>query len=158
MPFPLFEYFSHFYRRGCILLNKTKYLAVIYVCVGILNIVLNIILIPRFYLIGAAIATVITYLVLFILLFIEGKAIIKWNNDFIKIHKIIFCALIMGIIISFLHPTEIISKLLTIAFGAVIYFILLFVFKTFVNDEIKLIKSILDSRPLSKRLSKKIFR
>ena len=156
--FPLLEYFSHFYRQICMLRSRTKYLAVTYVFAGIINIVLNFILIPLYSIKGAAIATIITYALLFALLFWENNAFMEWDFSFFQIHKIVICSLIMGFVISFFHPTEVVSKLLTIAFGAGIYFALLFLSKTFVQDEIKLMKSILESRPLSKRLSKKIFR
>jgi len=49
----------------------------------------------------------------------------------------------MGIIISFIRPEYAVTKILTIVFGAGIYFALLFLSNTFVHDEIKLITSII---------------
>jgi len=148
--FPLFEFFSGFYRNICILEGKTKYLAVTYVSAGIVNIALNFILIPKFHLVGAAVATIITYVLLFVLMYLEGKQSVSWDNSFVQIHKIILSAAIMGAVISFFHPTEIVSKIITIAFGAVIYFICIFATRTFVKAELDLIRSILYHKSIRK--------
>jgi len=158
LVFPLFEYFVFLYRKIFLLIDRTKFLAKIYIGACLLNIILNFMLIPYIGIVGAALATIISYLLLSIIMIKKGKGLVKWNYSFMKIRNIIISAVIMGIIISFIHPEYAVTKILTIVFGAGIYFALLFLSNTFVQDEIKLVKSILESRPLSKRLSKIIFR
>jgi len=143
LVFPLFEYFVFLYRNIFLLIDRTKFLAKIYVGACLLNIVLNFMLIPYVGIVGAALSTIISYLLLSLIMIKKGKGLVKWNFSFMKIRNIIISAVIMGIIISFIHPEYAVTKILTIAFGAGIYFALLFLSNTFVQDEIKLITSII---------------
>ena len=141
--YPLFQYFSVFYHKVALLKEKTKYLAGTYIFSGIFNIVLNLILVPRFGIVGAAVATIITYAVLFGLLFIEGRSFITWNYSFLQLHKIVLAGAVMGFVLYFFHPVDVVSKVLTMGLGAIVYFVSLFLLKSFVKKEIKLLKSIL---------------
>jgi len=158
--FPVLEFFSVFYRRAILLRNKTKYLAFCYILTGVFNIVANVILIPKYHMIGAAIATIISYILLVWLLFRKAKRYVSWNNEYIKVDRILMSALVMGAVLYFFHPTEIVSKIITIIFGAGIYFVCLFITHTFVDQELDLIKSIIRGMPIKQVLgfSSKIFK
>jgi len=158
--FPVLEFFSVFYTRAIMLRNKTKYLAFCYIVTGVFNIVVNVILIPKYHMIGAAIATIISYLLLVWLLFRKAKQYVSWNNEYIKLDRILMSAFVMGVVLYFFHPTEIVSKIITIIFGAGIYFVCLFITKTFIDQELDLIKSIIRGMPIKQVLgfSSKIFK
>ena len=67
----------------------------IMLCITVINISLNIILIPEYSILGAAIATTISSLVGAILTYIYGKRSYKLPIPFLEIAKIIFATLIM---------------------------------------------------------------
>ncbi|MFQ5620448.1 MAG: oligosaccharide flippase family protein [Candidatus Nanoarchaeia archaeon] len=141
IAFPLLELVSALYRRICILRDKTFYLGRTYVAAGVLNLVLNIVLIPYLGVIGAAIATLVTYALLAVLLFWEAGSYVPWNNEYIQIHKLLFATICMGLLVGFVHPEVIWSKIFTIGFGILSYFGILFAIGGFVKEERDLVLS-----------------
>lgn len=141
--FPLLDMGSRIYNKTLLLENKTKTIAAIYITGMVINIILNFILIPRYSYYGAAIATTISYIVLFGLFYFKGHKYIKIDHSYIKIPKIVFSTIIMSLSIAFIHPQNMFTKLLTIGFGAGIYFLCLFITKAYVKEEFELIKSFL---------------
>jgi O-antigen/teichoic acid export membrane protein len=57
--------------------KKTKYIAAITIITGVLNVLLNYLLIPKFGYVAAAWTTLISYIVLFLLHYINVKWVIK---------------------------------------------------------------------------------
>jgi len=103
----------------------------------ILNVILNIFLIPKFQQAGAAIATLISLSVLFILNLFWVPKIIKVNFKFliIKTIKSLICAIIMAYLILLLK--ERINFLILILLGAIIYGFVLYLIKGFTKEDIK---------------------
>jgi len=109
----------------------------------ILNVVINLMLIPRYSYVGASIATVITTLLSFILCFhFLSKFIYK-----IQIHKYILkpimASTIMGLSIFFFAKTNL---FLLICISIVIYFGVLILLKTFLKKDISLFKQVVNIR------------
>jgi O-antigen/teichoic acid export membrane protein len=144
-PFPLFATLLVLFYHLLWIKEKTKFLGIVYLIGGLLNIILNFILIIYFNsALGAAIATVITYLLLFILLFIKTNISIYLDYKFLKIGRIFTSSILAGFIISFIRPEYFIYKIITIILFFVIYIILLLILRTFVKDEkniLRIIKS-----------------
>ena len=112
---------------------KTTFIAML------LNIVLNILLLPKYGLIVACLITVLTELICFILWF-HIMNIHGYKIDILKIiYKPVIASLIMGFVINILH----INIFITIIIAVIIYFILLYLLKTFSEDDISLIKKII---------------
>jgi len=103
----------------------------------ILNVILNLFLIPKFQQAGAAIATLISLSVLFILNLFWVPKIIKVNFKFliIKTIKSLFGAIIMAYLIMLLK--EKINFLILILLGAIIYGFVLYLIKGFTKEDIK---------------------
>jgi O-antigen/teichoic acid export membrane protein len=103
----------------------------------ILNVILNLFLIPKFQQAGAAIATLISLSVLFILNLFWVPKIIKVNFKFliIKTIKSLICAIIMAYLILLLK--ERINFLILILLGAIIYGFVLYLIKGFTKEDIK---------------------
>lgn len=112
----------------------------IYLLAAIFNVVLNLILIPRYSFIGASISTVLSeILVLILALFTLSKVNIKPSKSLVKnICKILSCSAILGVVLHILR----LDLLIAIPVGIVIYVILLFITKTFDDGDKYIIKQI----------------
>lgn len=143
----LFSYFlygeNEFYNLGIQIKNKTYLTGIIMLLGGIINIILNIILIPKFGMYGAAIATLISYLSINIINSIFSAPLYKVKYDF----KSTFINYLLVIFIYFIYYLlAIINKNLIIEFlynmvFIFIYIYLCLIFKLVKKDElIKYIK------------------
>ena len=141
---PLSTFFSHQIINPY---RKEKIQLFITIIGTIINIILNVALIPKFYEIGAAIGTVLSELsVLLLLVFfsrkihksvITGKAIIKY---FISVVPLVCVVVVIG------QFTEgIVKCILSVVCGATVYFTLLYILREeIVLNMIKMIKASLD--------------
>lgn len=113
-------------------INKTKVLTIATLSGAIINTIINLLLIPKFNAIGAAIGTVITELIVFIIEIYHTKEIIKLK-DLIKCSKNYIISGIIMFTITYLvgYYTEprIISTLIQIIAGGTTYFIILYILK-----------------------------
>ncbi len=107
------------------------------------NLTLNFLLIPKFSILGAAISTIITYILMSIIFIWKTKSDLLLNWNFLKPFRLIFSVFIMGFSILFITPETMIYKLLTILFAIFIYFSMLFISGFFVKEEKLLIKKML---------------
>jgi len=115
--------------------DKQKTAMYIYMAGAIFNIVTNLIFIPIWGITAAAITTVLSELLIFILFYIYSNKIFK-----IKIIRFfvspLASALVMGIVIYFLNDH--VNVILNIIIGLIIYIIMLFITKGISRDFIKL--------------------
>ncbi|MDH7506711.1 MAG: flippase [Candidatus Thermoplasmatota archaeon] len=120
--------------------DKQKNLAIIAGCGAFLNIILNLFLIPKFSLIGAAIATIITET--FILVLYLYLAYI--NNLKIPLKKIFFKPVIACIImIFFIYYFNYLNIIILVIFSALIYFLILLILKDFSKEDKDLLKKLI---------------
>lgn len=123
--------------------NKQLSVTKIFVLGAIFNTILNIILIPQFSYVGAAIITILTDIIVFGLLIFTVKrksGIFFSKGTKISIIKIIVASIIMAFCINQLKYLNI---FLLIILGVIIYIVMLLVMRILDNDEIIMIKSIL---------------
>ncbi|MBE6505274.1 MAG: flippase [Methanobrevibacter millerae] len=106
------------------------------------NIVLNLIMIPRFSVNGAAITTVLSdILILIIFSYVAYKMGIRPNKElYYDLMKIIIGSLILGVILYVLNLNIWVAVIL----GIIIYFIILILLKVFNDDDKYVIKEILN--------------
>ncbi|KZX12582.1 flippase [Methanobrevibacter curvatus] len=104
------------------------------------NVILNLILIPKYSSIGASFATIVTGVVIAILMnSLINKSVFKLEISILKdILKIIASSLILGIILYFAH----LPLILAIPVGIIVYFGAIFLTKTFDHEDIYIIKEI----------------
>ncbi len=106
---------------------------------AILNIGINLMLIPRYSYLGAAIATVITELAVLILLYyFASKAGYKINMSKTFLKPVIASAIMAAAIIFFYDM----SLFILIGAGAAVYFMVLFLIKGIGNEELRIMKEI----------------
>jgi len=101
------------------------------------NIILNIILIPCIGILGAAIATLISYAVLALLTVFVSFKYLKFDIDWSFIVKSIVASIAMALLILKLNPIGVFQVLASIGFGAVVYFILIILLKGVTKTELK---------------------
>ena len=108
----------------------------------ILNIILNLVLIPKMSYIGASIATVITEFIGFLLLFGYAKMYqLGTPLSYKFITKLIICNIGMGLFIIYLNTM--IGLGLTILGSATVYIFLLWLFHVFSEEDILIIKRLI---------------
>jgi len=134
---------------GANLFNSTNRQTMLTKIVGIstvLNVFLNLLLIPKYSYIGAGIATVVSMLLISFAIII-GTAKIGYKmpvSGIIKlILKAIFSSLIMGIFVAYFID---INLFLLIMFSAIIYFIMMYFFKGFDEEDLDIVKKIVKFR------------
>ncbi len=107
--------------------NKLSYLIFVFLSAAILNLILNFIFIPLWGYMGAAITTLLAYLLLFILLAVKTKAIF-YNLHLIKILPFISIT-ILYILLLYIFPEYNLTQLIfRLALFAIIYILLLYRF------------------------------
>jgi len=133
----------YFFSQILCLVKKTKLTAIIWAMSALLNLVLNVIFIPRFGILAAAIATFASYFFAFILMwyfsFKELQFIIEW--EFIA--KSIGASFLMILLIEWFNPWGLLNVLLSIIMGIFIYTILIFLFKIVGKKEIIFLKNLI---------------
>ncbi|MFA0833709.1 MAG: polysaccharide biosynthesis C-terminal domain-containing protein [Methanobacterium formicicum] len=126
-----------------ILKKKTKIIGIIWIICAGLNILINLALIPSWGIIGAALATLVSYglAFLFIMLYSVRQFKINFNIKFIA--KSLIATLPIIILISFCKPQGFIELLTAIFMSIILYLMVLFVLNAFEKEEIIFIKNLL---------------
>jgi len=102
--------------------NKTHLAMRLLGTAAALNIILNIILIPRMGILGAAVATFISYVVLGILTLLVSRRYLRFDLSSTFTLKAILASAIMTICIWFINPASITLVIISIFAGLIIYF------------------------------------
>ena len=126
-----------------ILEKNTMILGKLWIVVAISNIVLNLLLVPYLNILGAAIATLLCYILAFSVTAIASKKTMRLPFNIGELSKIIIASAIMGIVVYMMHPNGIISVLISIAVGVIVYFAIIFILKAVTLKEIAIFKDLL---------------
>ncbi len=126
-----------------ILEKNTVILGKLWIVVAISNIVLNIILVPYLNILGAAIATLLCYMLAFIVTAIASKKTMRLPFNPKELLKIVIASAIMGVIVYIMNPNGIINVLISIVVGVIVYFVIIFILKGISNKEIAIFKDLL---------------
>ncbi len=128
----VFEAFRLVFSRPLILQKKTYIFPFLYIGTGIINIVMNIILIPTIGINGAAIATIVGYISYVIIVYnISGKYF-EWDIPWKTFIKCFFSSIIMTILIYFnpiIFTRNLFYIIFSVIFGGLIYFVILYLLK-----------------------------
>jgi len=102
---------------------------------------LNILLIPKFGYMAAAVTTLVSYMVLTLLTFVFSRKYFTWEFPFTSLLKIIFASGLMGVAVYYIKssftPLRLLGLVLTIASGVLVYLSILFLLKEFKAIEIQ---------------------
>lgn len=119
------------------LAKKTELNVILLGTSALSNIILNIILIPPIGILGAAVATLISYAVLALLTIFISFKYLKFDIDWSFILKGIISSIVMTLLILKLNPTDVFQVLTSIGIGAVAYFVLIVLLKGVTKTELK---------------------
>jgi O-antigen/teichoic acid export membrane protein len=113
---------------GLIIHEKSRLIAKIIAVSAILNVLLNLVLIPYYGFIGAGISTLIAYFVAFVIADRTSSKYLKWRPATKSVIKIFFASVMMGIIVygmSTLVAVSLLTLILEILIGCIVYFLVL---------------------------------
>lgn len=126
-----------------VLEKKTKIIGKIWIMAAILNLGINFVFIPYFGIVGAAIATLISFSLGFIFASYYSFKIFKFNTNFEFMLKSILASIIMCSIIFKLNPFGLFDVIFSIGIGAIVYFVALLLLKGFEMNELNFFRNIL---------------
>jgi len=136
------------------LVNKTYITVRLLTISAVSNIGLNLVLIPRMGITGAAIATLIAYSVLGVLTLLVTRGYLKFNLSISFILKSIFSSTMMVACIRLINPVSTISVLISILLGILVYFSVLLVIGGLSRTEITFFINFLRSNAMKIRMTK----
>lgn len=134
---------NYIFIQILIILKETKTVALIYGLSASINMVMNIILVPMIGILGAAIATLMAFL---IHLFVSSNLAFKrlpFDIDLKFIMKSIISATIMGLVIWKINPVGAVNILISVVAGTVVYFGVLLLLKGFTKEEYVFLREII---------------
>ena len=129
--------------RVPILFKRTKIIGLIDGACAILNVVMNIILVPAMGILGAAIATLAAFMLRLTAISIISFRQLSFDVAPKFIAKALISSLIMGAVVWALSPTGAITILISVVVGAAIYFVALMLLRGFNRQEYEFLKDIL---------------
>ena len=124
-----------------VIYKKTKYNFWIQGLAALFNIALNFLLIPLFGIIGAAIATLLSFTIMFFAAYIVTIKFLRFKIDLFFVIKIILSSLMMAAIIYLFKEQN--NIIFQIIIGIVTYFFFCYIFKIFNKKEILFFKKLL---------------
>lgn len=123
--------------------KRTKLIFVFVSVAALSNLILNIIFIPVYGIIAAAITTFIAYVILIALTVYFSREYIKFGVPYGFIGKSVLASLVMALIIYWTNPAGVFYVGLMILVGAGVYFGVLALLKGFGKEEVEVIKNML---------------
>ncbi|HJH26500.1 MAG TPA: polysaccharide biosynthesis protein [Methanophagales archaeon] len=125
-----------------VLVKKTKIIGAIWMFAAIMNLGLNFVFIPHFGILGAAITTLIAYVLGFLLGYYYSFKYFKFGIDFRFILKSIFASIVMSLIIIKWNPIGTLNVLIVIGVCAVVYAAILLLLQGVKKEEIEFFKEL----------------
>ncbi|MFA5450421.1 MAG: polysaccharide biosynthesis C-terminal domain-containing protein [Dehalococcoidales bacterium] len=124
------------------LLEQTKWLPLMILAAAGVNAGINIVLIPQVGIIGAAVSTIVAYLVLAAIVTIWARKAISYKLDVLFIGKVILATGVMSLCLWFIPVEGVVSIGLAVVAGLVVYGASLVLLKTFSGRDTLVIKEI----------------
>jgi O-antigen/teichoic acid export membrane protein len=136
-----------------LLIFKRRRIFVLAAVIGaVTNVVLNIIFVPKFGVITAAITTLMSYIIIMFILGYSSRRHFTFDLNFRFIVKCIFASVVMMFAIWIFNPNDILGIVISIVIGIIIYFCLLFLQKVFKAGELRTIFDIVGLKKLYEKI------
>ena len=148
----IFEGVRAIYGEVLMLFKRTKIFGTASIVAGLINLVLNIALIPYFGIIAAAVTTLLSYGILGFIMHHVSRKYMKFELNLSFLIKSVLASVVMVFIIWMLNPIGAVMILLTVGIGAIVYFPVLFLLKGFKREELKIISEIIGLGRIYERL------
>jgi len=128
------------------LVKRTNVFVIVFGTAAVANLGLNILFVPCWGIIGAAITTLIAYTIAAIGICYKSRQYMKFDIKLDFIVKCILASIVMALGIWVLDPVGIVEILVAIGIGAIVYSSLLFLLRAFDKKELKMIGEIVRLR------------
>jgi O-antigen/teichoic acid export membrane protein len=138
----VFQGVYYIHVNAVYLLKKTQIIPLMVVVAAIISVGLNLILIPRMGLLGAAISDIAAYSVLATMMTIWAVRAIGLRLNFRYLLKVTLATLVMTAAIYFVPLNGFLSILLVIVGGTCVFILSLWIFKAFSKEDQKMMKNI----------------
>jgi O-antigen/teichoic acid export membrane protein len=126
-----------------VLVKKTKTIGLIWVATAGVNLALNIIVVSYIGILGAALATLIAYILAFSVGSYYSFKEFKFPTDWYFIIKSLIASAVMVLVIWFIHPQSSLATILTVILGVIVYGVVLFLLRGFTKKEISFFRRLL---------------
>jgi O-antigen/teichoic acid export membrane protein len=148
IPILVFTYFLWSSRPvievAMVLQRKTKFIAVLHLFGAILNIVLNIVLIPRYHLVGAALATALSFSTVLIIDYVYNQSLRRICYEWDRILKILIIIAVLYLLGGFIHFNETVYSFTFRCLLLLAYPILFYLFRFFHREEVEYLNKLFD--------------
>ena len=124
------------------LIKKTGLITLLYTGAGAINLLLNLILVPRISVLGSAIATCATYCALAIATQLVASKYLKIRVPWLFAAKSVVASAVMSLLIWWVGPRSLLQLAGAAILGAAVYFATLFLLKGFSRGEIRFLLSL----------------
>ena len=137
---------QHRFQAGPLFYKKTNFIMYPIIASGLLNLGLNLLLIPNYGYIAAAITTSISYTFLLFLMVVISRRFFIWEFPFKSLERVVCASAVMGVIVYFvgnsLTSSTSINLILGICLGVVVYFGMLLFLREPQKDEIQELRAV----------------
>jgi O-antigen/teichoic acid export membrane protein len=133
------------------LAKKTSWILCLLSISAAINIGLNLLLIPRLGILGAAVGTLTAYFVLGILTVLVSFRYFKFDLSFSFMIKSILASAVMAFAIWLLSPSSVIGIAVSILIGVVIYIAMIFALKGLGKNELNLLKDLVSGLNMKRK-------
>ena len=138
---------THIYSNNLLIIKKTKLLSILVLISTLSNIILNILLVPRYGINGAAISTLVATVIFLILVMIYAFICVKIQPLRLYFVKSLILGLLAILIMKYFYnllPDKFLVLIFSSLVMLLIYYGLLILFKSFSNEDLELIKTFKD--------------
>ena len=122
------------------LLKRTKAIGLTYGVTALINLILNIILVPLIGILGAAISTLMTFFAFTIIIRILSFKELPFEVDLTFISKSFIASIPMALVVWKLNPYGVVNILISVGIAVAIYFGVLILLRGFTKDEYGFLK------------------
>jgi O-antigen/teichoic acid export membrane protein len=126
---------------ACYMKKKTHIDMINWILIALLNIALNLLLVPKIGIIGAALATLIASLAGTVFGMYFAFKYFDFDFDYKSVAKVIAASLVMYAFLARIHPEGLMQILLAILAGAIIYMAVSVLMRLITKDELLFLKS-----------------
>lgn len=137
------------FQAGFVFYKRTGFITFSIMASGLLNVILNFLLVPKYGYMAAAITTLISYVFLLFLMVFISRRFFVWEFPFKSLARVTCASVIMGVVVYFvgkgLTTSITINLILGISIGVVVYLLILLLLREAREEEIKALMDIKDN-------------
>ncbi len=131
------------------LVKKMKLIGIIYIIAAVVNLGLNILMVPHLGILGTAIATLISSLLVLGLTTYYAFKEFKFDIGWRFIIKSLVASAIMSSAVWLMHPQDSLATIITVVVGVAVYGIALLLLRGFNKEEFKLFRELVGKGKVS---------